>query len=98
MPFKLSEETADKLLDKLGSDDAFRVQFQADPRQAMAAVGHEAAAKAKDGDEGLWSCCQVSQLASKEAIQASRAELKQQLVSANAAFKPVSLEVGKPKG
>lgn len=97
MPFKLSEATVDKLLDKLGSDDAFRDQFKANPRMALAAVGHEAAAKAKDGDEGIWACCAVTQLASKEAIKAGRDELRKQLLSSKASQSPVTLEVAKPK-
>jgi putative modified peptide len=92
MPFKLSEETVDALLDKLGTDDAFRKQFQANPREALASVGHKAAATAKEGEAGIWACCTTTQLASKEAIQASRDALRQQLLSAQATYNPVSLQ------
>ncbi|MBW8368898.1 MAG: NHLP-related RiPP peptide [Arenimonas sp.] len=94
MPFKLSEDTVDTLLDKLSSDDAFRAQFQKDPRQALASVGH-AAAKDTSIDEGAWVCMSVNQLASKEAIKASRDALRTQLLAEKAAHNPISLEVAK---
>ena len=95
MPFKLSEDTVDTLLDKLSSDDGFRDQFQKDPRQALAAIGH---APAKDAavDDGAWACMDVKQLASKEAIQASRDALRTQLLAEKGAQHPISLEVAKP--
>lgn len=95
MPFKLSETTVDTLLDKLSSDDDFRKQFQANPRKALAAVGHQPAAKAKDADSGLWSCLQTTQLASKESIKASRELLRKQLLSSQAAHHPINLEMSK---
>ena len=94
MPFKLSEDTVDSLLDKLSSDDTFREQFQKDPRSALAAVGHEPSADASVA-EGAWMCMGVSQLASKEAIKASRDALRKQMLSAKAGYNPVSLEVKK---
>ena len=95
MPFNLSEKTVDALLDKLGNDDGFRTQFQANPRQALASLGHAPAADKSVGD-GAWACMSVKQLASKEAIQASRAALRQQLLTTQAAQHPVNLEVAKP--
>lgn len=97
MPFKLSETTVDTLLDKLSSDDDFRKQFQANPRKALAALGHQPAAKAKDADSGLWSCLQTTQLASKESIKASREVLRKQLLSSQSTYNPVNLEVAKPQ-
>jgi putative modified peptide len=96
MPFKLSEETVDALLDKLGTDDAFRTQFKHSPRAALASLGHKAAASAKDSDEGIWACCVVKELASKETIRASRDALRTQLLSSQASHTPITLEVAKP--
>lgn len=87
----LSDETAAALLDKLASDDDFRALFQKDPRQALAAVGHGPAAD-PSVKEGLWSCLQVSGLASKDAIRASRDTLRRQLVTAQAGAHPITLE------
>lgn len=97
MPFKLSETSVDTLLDKLSSDDDFRKQFQANPRKALAAVGHKPASKAKDTDSGLWSCLQTTQLANKDAIKASRDVLRKQLLTSQATYNPVNLEVAKPQ-
>jgi putative modified peptide len=88
---KLSDETADRLLDKLSTDDAFREQFQNDPRAALAAVGHAEAADA-GVKEGAWSCMAVQQLASKEAIKASRDVMRKQLTQAKAGAHPITLE------
>lgn len=94
MPFKLSEDTVDTLLDKLSSDDGFREQFQKDPRSALAAAGHKPSADASVV-EGAWMCMGVSQLASKEAIKASRDALRTQLLASKAGYSPISLEVKK---
>lgn len=95
MPFQLSEQTVDTLLDKLSSDDDFRIQFQTNPREALAAIGHLPAAMAKDSAPGLWSCLQTTQLASKDAIKASREELRKQLLSSQAAYTPHNLSAAK---
>jgi putative modified peptide len=89
---KLSEVQADTLLDKLSSDDDFRGLFQKDPRAALVAIGHEPAADGKVS-QGAWMCMSVRELASKEAIKASRDELRKQLVSAMGGQHPISLEV-----
>lgn len=94
MPFKLSEDTVDALLDKLSSDDSFRNLFQKDPRAALAAVGHEPSADAKVS-EGAWLCMDVNQLASKDAIRASRDALRQQMLASRSGFSPISLEMKK---
>lgn len=96
MPFKLSEDTVDALLDKLSSDDDFRARFQKDPRQALASVGH-AAARDAGVEDGAWACMSVNQLASKEAIKASRDALRTQLLAEKAAQPPISLEVAAKK-
>lgn len=82
MANNFSPEVADKLLDKLSSDDAFRELFQKDARAALVQVGHETAAK----DVGVASadavlCCVVKGLASKEVIRASRDKLRTMLTS-----------------
>jgi putative modified peptide len=94
MPFKLSEDTVDTLLDKLATDDDFRATFSKNPRAALASVGHKPSADPGVA-EGAWTCLAVSQLASKEAIKASRDALRQQLLSAKSGHSPISLEVKK---
>lgn len=94
MPFKLSEETVDALLDKLSSDDDFRDTFQKNPRKALGALGHKPAQDTKV-ESGAWSCMSVSKLASKDAIKASRDTLRKQLLSAQAAAHPISLETSR---
>lgn len=94
MPFQLSEDHVDALLDKLSSDDDFRSLFQKDPRQALAAIGHKASADASV-EKGAWLCMGVAQLASKESIKASRDVLRKQLVSAKVGHQPIALEVSK---
>lgn len=96
MPFKLSAETVDTLLDRLSRDDGFRVLFQTSPRQALAAVGHQASAQARDGDAGVWMCLGCEQLASKEAIAASREVLRKSLLETQTPAFTISLELAKP--
>ena len=43
---KLSDDTADRLLDLLSTDDDFRAKFQQDPRSALASIGHAPASDA----------------------------------------------------
>jgi putative modified peptide len=92
MPFQLSEELVDKLLDKLSSDNEFRTAFQKSPRIALAYLGHDAAAKAGSGEEGAWMCMKCEKLASPEAIKASRDELRKQLLSSKAQYNPIKLQ------
>ncbi|HPO23439.1 MAG TPA: NHLP-related RiPP peptide [Arenimonas sp.] len=95
MPFQLSEELVDKLLDKLSSDEDFRTSFQKSPRQALASLGHAPAAKASDSDKGAWACMSCNKLASAADIKKSRDALRTQLLSAKAQFNPVALEAAK---
>jgi putative modified peptide len=92
MPFQLSEELVDKLLDKLSSDNEFRAAFQKNPRIAMAYLGHDAAAKAGENDQGAWMCMKCDKLASPEAIKASRDELRKQLLTSKAVLNPIRLQ------
>jgi putative modified peptide len=91
MPHKLSPKIVDALLEKLASDDVFRAQFQSDPRSALASLGDESARSGTMDEQGAWACMTVTQLASKEQIKSSRAELSKQL-SAEALFSPFHLQ------
>jgi putative modified peptide len=91
MSFQLPPPIVDSLLDRLGNDDAFRDQFRADPRSALASLGFAPAADA-GVTQGIWACMAVQELASKQAIQASREQLVRQLSRA-ALFTPFVLEV-----
>jgi putative modified peptide len=91
MPNNISPKIVDALLDKLSSDDDFRSRFKADPRAALASLGDEDARHAAPGAPGPWACCAVTELASKEAIAASRVELNKQLTS-EGLFTPFKLQ------
>lgn len=95
MPFQLSDEIIDKLLDKLSSDDEFRQVFQRSPRIALAYLGHEAATNASPNDKGAWSCLQCSQLADADAIKKTRDELRKQLITTQGKYDPITLQVKK---
>lgn len=77
IPF--SAEAADALLQRLGTDDAFRQQFTTDPAAALESIGHggDLARTAVSGD----SCMMVRTLAPKEEILASRDALRSYLTS-----------------
>ena len=74
-------EIADKLLDKLSSDDAFRKQFQSDPRAALGDLGYVTPEKGVGvkGVDPLLCLSNGASLASKEAIKAARSKLLEQL-------------------
>jgi putative modified peptide len=95
MPYDLSEELVDKLLDKLTRDNEFRAVFQKSPRIALAYLGHDAAAYASDTDKGAWACMHCTELASPAVIKKSRDALRKQLLSSSARMNPVTLEVTK---
>jgi putative modified peptide len=95
MPFKLSEQTVDTLLNKLSSDDDFRELFQKDPREALNAAGHIDTAGNTISDEEL-AGMQSQTLASKNDITASRNVLRKQLLTEQACLTPVHLNVQKP--
>jgi putative modified peptide len=98
MPYDLSEELVDKLLDKLTRDNEFRAVFQKSPRIALAYLGHDAAAYASDTDKGAWACMHCIELASPAVIKKSRDALRKQLLSASARMNPIMLEMAKPTG
>ncbi|HSR65294.1 MAG TPA: NHLP-related RiPP peptide [Xanthomonadaceae bacterium] len=85
----LDPKVADRLLDLLSTDNAFRRLFKKDPQAALAQVGHPeakaAVAALKKGGtapEGSASCCQVQRIAPKATIIRARAELKTMLTQA----------------
>jgi putative modified peptide len=92
MSFNLPEAVVDSLLHKLGSDDAFREQFIANPRHALAGLGFAPAAD-DSIQQGIWMCLSVTELASKEAILASNGALRRQLTAERATFNPHSLVI-----
>ena len=62
---------AEKLLDRLSSDDDFRVLFLKNPRAALSFVGY-AEADMMDRRDGPWSCMACDVLPDKEAFIDSR--------------------------
>ena len=78
---KFSPEVADRLLDKLASDDSFRALFLAEPRAALRLVGHETPTSdlGVEGADPIMCCLGIKSLASKEALQASRHRLSDRL-------------------
>jgi putative modified peptide len=96
MSFQLPESIADALLEKLGHDDAFRSRFAGNARDALGSLGFIPASDASI-QQGIWDCLTVTELASKEAIRASHALLRQQLVAQRASHSPIHLQVGPPR-
>jgi putative modified peptide len=88
--FQRPDEVVLNLVDKLGTDDAFRTRFADDPRAALATLGFGPASD-PDVTSGIWACMTVTQLASKEAILGGRAQLVQQL-TARGVYSPFHLE------
>jgi putative modified peptide len=84
-PAQLPKAVAAKLLDKLGSDDAFRAEFQKDPVAALTQVG------ASDADaKACGACLTVSKLSDKATIKANAQALTEMLTAAMA-FQPHKL-------
>lgn len=84
----LDAAVADRLLDLLSTDDAYRTRFQADPRAALAEIGHAMPAPARMTACGSLPVtipealvdCKVEELAPKEVIAAARAEIRAMLL------------------
>ena len=76
-PGQLPKAVAAALLDKLGSDDAFRGLFQKDPVAALKHAGASA-----DEAESCGRCLKVSALADKATIKASGQALTTMLTAA----------------
>lgn len=83
----LSAEIADRLLDLLSTDDAYRVRFQADPRAALYEIGYQSSVQGSMTACGMAPAaipetlidCKVQDLASKEEIKAARQEIRTML-------------------
>ena len=97
----LDPKVADRLLDLLSTDNAFRRLFKKDPQAALAQVGHPeakaAVAALKKGGAApavsTASCCQVQSIAPKATIIRARDELKSMLTS-GLAQNPPQLDAG----
>jgi putative modified peptide len=80
-------ETAERLLELLGTDDGFRQKFQENPSAALESIGYssegpESMAASLESDSLLqpFSACSVMRLASKDQILAAKDELTATLV------------------
>ncbi len=84
MAKNFSRDIADKLLDKLSSDDKFRELFERNPRAALHQLGYETPEELKGiaGSDPVMCLGTSSGLASKEQIRATRSTLQEQLTSA----------------
>ena len=86
----LDPKVADRLLDLLSTDDAFRELFQKNPAAALRQVGprdpnvsRESVQNRQDSlnADDSTQCYQVAQLASKEVISNSRDEMRAMLTN-----------------
>jgi len=84
----LDPKVADKLLNKLSTDNDFRRLFKKDPAAALMKVGHPKDAAALTG-----GCCQIDSIAPKAQILRSRDELKTMLTT-GFAMMPIMLNAG----
>jgi putative modified peptide len=87
----LDPKVADKLLDKLGTDNEFRKLFKKDPAAALVKVGHPKEAAALTG-----MCCQVASIAPKAQIVKARSELKAMLTASLGMTPPQLNAAGTP--
>ncbi|MDO5610352.1 MAG: NHLP-related RiPP peptide [Pseudomonadota bacterium] len=83
---KMSDAQVSELLSRLGQDDDYRQLFRDDPQQALAEIGFAG---------GVPICLQVDQLASKEAINASRDILQSELTGTGAHRVLFRIDAGK---
>jgi putative modified peptide len=74
---KFPAAVAERLLDKLSSDDDFRALFLSDAREAMRSIGFETAAEhvGVPGADPIVCCENLRQLAPKGELATSRARL-----------------------
>ncbi|MEO7251687.1 MAG: NHLP-related RiPP peptide [Arenimonas sp.] len=85
MTNKFAPDVADKLLEKLSVDQAFRDLFEKNPRAALKKVGHETPEADRDskGQDPVLCCYNLNgALASMETIRAGREKIKAALTSA----------------
>lgn len=74
---------AEKLLDRLSSDDDFRALFLKNPRAALSFVGY-AEADMLDRRDGPWSCMACDSLPDKKAFIESRDAFRKELTKQSA--------------
>jgi putative modified peptide len=86
----LEPKVADRLLDLLSTDNAFRRLFKKDPQAALVKAGWEPEPNSKMASPA-W-CLGVERLASKEQIIESKAALRQHLI-AGLGMTPIQLNV-----
>jgi putative modified peptide len=84
----LDPKVADKLLDKLGTDNDFRRLFKKDPAAALVKVGHP-----KEAASLTAGCCRIDSIAPKAEIAKSR-ETLQKMFTAGLSMTPVRLNIG----
>lgn len=81
----IDPQVADRLLDLLSTDDAFRRLFTRDPGKALAQVGFEKAAGEYSPEGCFWG---ISQLASKAQIAQARDDIRLMLTRGLAQTSP----------
>jgi putative modified peptide len=69
----LPAQVVDQLLDLLATDDSFRELFERNPEAAFERLGYPPT-------PGQLECCKPRKLASKEAIEQSRDEMREKLL------------------
>jgi putative modified peptide len=80
MAKSLPPHIADKLLDRLSSDDDFRTYFQKDARGALSFLGYDEPAGTPSNDSAL-ACMRCDSMPDKKAFAQSRADYHKQLTS-----------------
>jgi putative modified peptide len=80
MAKSLPPEIADKLLDRLSSDDDFRAYFQKDARGALSFLGYDEPATTPSNDSAL-ACLRCDSMPDKKAFTQSRDSYRKQLTS-----------------
>jgi putative modified peptide len=78
----LPPHIADKLLDRLSSDDDFRTYFQKDARGALSFLGYDEPAGTPSNDSAL-ACMRCESMPDKKAFTQSRAAYHKQITSAS---------------
>lgn len=85
MSMPLSSATADALLDKLSTDDAFRARFQVNPREATRSLG------TSDPAVDFLPEGPMIELADKQTLSAAGKFFRKALVESSAPFNPINL-------
>lgn len=73
----LSPKVADRLLELLSTDNEFRRLIKKDPQAAFLKAGYKPSKEVLAGTASApWMCCNISRIAPKAQVVASRQELK----------------------